>query len=183
GSGASECMLAAGAERGLARPPARRLPVEAFGGDELHERVRALMQARELFVEAANDLRHWSSMRGRRPAEASLRFDAAVFLFKGRAEDAPAIGGARIDAPLDADARAARGHAALRDDPNPARAVVNLVGPADERHAVAVGHAARQADLLVHVAVRVSVDLPDVRLVRTGRQAHEQNEQKRYQKN
>ena len=60
-------MLAAGAQRNVARVVARRLPVETFGGDGPHERVRALVQARELFVEAA-DYVHRARWRGQRAA-------------------------------------------------------------------------------------------------------------------
>src|SRR5215213_4005340 len=103
--------------------------------------------------------------------------DAAVLLPQSRPEVASAEGRAGVDAPLDADARAFRRRALLRDDPNLARAVVNLVGAADEGHAVAVRHAPDDADLLVHVAVGVGVYLPDVGLARAGGEPQHGREQ------
>src|ERR1044071_10481449 len=93
---------------------------------------------------------------------------AAVGLLDDGAEAAAAEGEARMHTALRADARALARRAALGDDPDAARPVVNLVGTADERHAVAVGHSPRDADLFAAEAVGVVVDAADGRLLAGG---------------
>jgi hypothetical protein len=69
-----------------------------------------------------------------------------------------------MDAPLRAHARALARRAVSGDDPDFTRAIVQLVSPSDERHAVAVSHLADDADLLAAISVGVVIDLADSRL-------------------
>src|SRR5919112_5014310 len=105
-------------------------------------------------------------MFGARPGDSAgsaFVFGLAARLPQRRREVPAVVDEARDDAPLGLDARAARGHGAPRDDPDAARAVVQLVRALAEQ-ALAVGHCPLDGDLLVVVAPRVAIYLIDARL-------------------
>jgi hypothetical protein len=108
-------------------------------------------------------------LKKQRINESTTSLRPTIRLFEHGAEAAAAEGEAVVDAALRSDARPpARGAAALGDDPDLARPVVDLVCPADEGHGVAVLDRAGDADLLVVVAVGVVENLSDGGLLACG---------------